>query len=190
MYAARSRMHQDGEDLDYTLFAGVARPRAAVLSLQLKFSRTNLASSSRPPPTPTPAKSKRSLATWLANQILEEDEDTSETETEEGSDSETLRGESNVTVSEAAPSKVQVTIIIVIYTLNSLDITCSIVEFVLSLHLTGAVFRGYWSREHYVEDLFQVFHVGQWIPAIHYHVCSVPGVSGKHWPVHCMYSSI
>ena len=104
-------MHQDGEDLDYSLFSGVARPRAAVLSLQLKFSRTNLTSMSRPPPTPTPAKSKRSLATWLANQILEEEEDSSETGGEERSDSETLRGESNVTISEATPLKAQVIIL-------------------------------------------------------------------------------
>lgn len=104
-------MHQDGEDLDYTLFAGVAHPRAAVLPLQLNISRTNLASTPKSPPTPTPVKSRRSLATWLADQILEEDEDSTETEGEERSDGDTLEGESNVTFSETTPLNAQVIIV-------------------------------------------------------------------------------
>lgn len=106
---AQSQMHQDGEDLDYTLFAGVAHPRA--LPLQPTSSRTNLASTPKSPPTPTPVKSRRSLATWLADQILEEDEDSTETEGEERSDEHTLEGESNVTFSETTPLNAQVIIV-------------------------------------------------------------------------------
>ena len=59
-------------------------------------------------------------------------------------------------------------------------VACSIVEHALSLYLAGSptVFGGYWSRRHHIEDLCQVFLVGQWILAIHCYVCSVPGVSG------------
>lgn len=106
-------MQQDGEDLDYTLFAGVTHPRAAVLPLQLNISRTNLASTSKLPPTPTPARSKHSLATWLANQILEEDEVSTGSEGEGGSAENSIEGESNVTVGEATPLNAQVRIVLI-----------------------------------------------------------------------------
>lgn len=108
---AQSRMQQDGEDLDYTLF--VTHPRAAVLPLQLSISRTNLASTSKLPQTPTPARSKRSLATWLANQILEEDEVSTGSEGDERSVENTVEGESIVTFGEATPLNAQVRIVLI-----------------------------------------------------------------------------
>ena len=103
-------MQQDGEDLDYTLFAGVARPRVAILPLQLSISQTSLTGTTKLPPTPTPAKCKRSMVTWLANQIVEEDEDSTEAEGEERSDEDTVVGESNVNFIEGAPLNAQVKI--------------------------------------------------------------------------------
>ena len=113
MNTAQSRMQQDGEDLDYTLFAGVTHPRAAVLPLQLSISRTNLASTSKLPQTPTPARSKRSLATWLANQILEEDEVSTGSDGDERSVENTIEGESIVTFGEATPLNAQVRIVLI-----------------------------------------------------------------------------
>lgn len=101
-------MQQDGEDLDYTLFAGVAHPRVAILPLKLSVSQSSLAGAPKLPPTPTPATCKRSMATWLANQILEEDEDSTETEGEERSDEDSTGGKSGVNSSEAAPLNAQV----------------------------------------------------------------------------------